>query len=192
MTDFPPNLTWDEFLSLPQETRNASLVDGEVVVNPPNAPHEVVVRNLHRVFMDWIVAGEDRGDVSTQQAVKINDRRGYQPDFLWYPQEHCSPANEPAAFSGPPSLLVEVLSPSTRRYDQVRKRNDYESIGIPEVWFIDHEVGHRSALVCHRPDPADPYVDKLLGDDDVVTSAVLEGFAVPVVDLFTRYPRPRT
>ena len=120
---FPSNLTWDEFLALPHELRNASLIDGEVVVNPPDAPHELVVRNLQLIFTEWIRAGTDRGDVSTQQPVKINDRRGYQPDFAWYPAEVSAPPDEALPwFSGLPGLIVQVYSPSTRRFDRMRKR----------------------------------------------------------------------
>jgi Uma2 family endonuclease len=90
LAEYPSNLTWDEFLALPHELRNASLIDGEVLVNPPNAPHELVVRNLHFVLVEWTLAGPDRGDFSTQQPVKINDRRGYQPDFSWYPADRSS------------------------------------------------------------------------------------------------------
>lgn len=43
-------LTWDEFLALPYETQNASLIDGEVVVNPPNRQRERVVRRLSLLF----------------------------------------------------------------------------------------------------------------------------------------------
>lgn len=99
----PAGLTWDEFLALPYETRNASLIDGEVVVSAPNAQHEVVVRNLNRVFMEWIEDRSGDGEVVTQQPVKIHERRGYQPDFAWYPPERCTPPEEPLVLSGDPS-----------------------------------------------------------------------------------------
>ncbi|MGH9112892.1 MAG: Uma2 family endonuclease [Acidimicrobiales bacterium] len=181
---FPSNLTWDEFLALPYETRNAALVDGEVWVNPPNAQHELVVRNLNIMFVQWMRAGAGRGDVSTQQPVKISDRRGYQPDFMWYPPELCAPPDEPASFSGPPSLLVEVLSPSTRSFDLIRKRADYEHVGIAEVWFVDPP--ERKVMVCQRSEPGALYGDTELGAGDTISSPLLEGFELPVDDLFRR------
>jgi Uma2 family endonuclease len=180
----PSNLTWDEFLAVPYELRNAALIDGQVVVNPPDAQHELVVRNLVIVFRQWLRATTDRGDVSTQQPVKINDRRGYQPDFSWYPPERCAPRDQPAAFSGPPSLVVEVLSPSTRSFDLIRKRGDYERIGMGEVWFVDPKA--RRVLVCQRPETGAPFGDTELGPGDTVTSPLLDGFKVPVEDLFER------
>lgn len=182
--DYPADLTWDEFLALPYETRNAALIDGEVVVNPPNAQHEMVVRNLNLVFMRWIRSQVGYGEVSTQQPVKINDRRGYQPDFAWYPPERCAPPGEPPSFSGLPQLVVEILSPSTRSFDLIRKRDDYENIGIGEVWFVDGD--DHQALACQRPESEHPFVSAELSESDILTSPLLEGFEVPVKELFVR------
>jgi len=181
---YPSDLTWDEFLALPHETRNAALIDGEVVVNPPDAPHELIVRNLNLAFTDWTRGGSGRGEVSTQQPVKVNDRRGYQPDFMWYPPEHCAPPDEPPSFSGPPSLIVEVLSPSTRSFDLIRKRADYEHIGIAEVWFIDPRLPQ--VMVCRRPLPDGPYRDTELVAVDTITSPLLAGFELRVDELYRR------
>lgn len=186
---FPKDLTWDEFLALPYELRNASLVDGEVVVNPPNAPHELVVRNLLLAFTNWLRAAPEpgsRGDVSTQQPVKINDARGYQPDFSWYPPEHCTPSDQPPGFSGLPGLVVEILSPSTRTMNLIRKRADYDQIGIDEAWFVDPGLQSYDVQVCRRPGADKPFVDFQATGSDVVTSPLLEGFEMKVSELFAR------
>lgn len=186
----PKGLTWDEFLELPYELRNASLVDGEVVVNPPHAAHELVVGNLTIAFRTWLRAAPEpgsRGDVSTQQPVKINDKRGYQPDFAWYPPEHCTPHDEPPDFTGPPGLVVEILSPSTRTMNLIRKRADYDRIGIGELWFIDPGPKDHVVLVSQRPSPDKPLVEDFEARaGDVVYSPLLDGFALPVEALFER------
>ncbi|MHB1702308.1 MAG: Uma2 family endonuclease, partial [Acidobacteriaceae bacterium] len=38
---------------------------------------------------------------------------------------------------GVPTLVVEILSPSTASHDFVRKMNLYQRIGVPEYWIID-------------------------------------------------------
>ena len=183
----PSNLTWDEFLALPYELRNVALIDGEVVVNPPNAQHELVVQNLVLAFRQWAAQGPGRGEVSTQQPVKINDRRGYQPDVAWYPAEVCAPAGEPASFSGPPGIVIEIQSPSTRGFDLMSKRADYDRIGIPEAWFVDPRLDRGpKVMVCVRPEPGAGYGDCELGPTDTLTSRLLPGFSLLVADLTRR------
>lgn len=183
-------LTWDEFLALPYETRNASLINGEVVVNSPNAQHESILRQLILALGAWRDDDARRGEMITQQPVKATDNRGYQPDLAWYPPEQCSAPDEPLTVSGYPALIVEVLSPSTRSFDLLRKRADYERLGIAEVWFVDPEAREVLALRL-GPDGTRPYRDTDLNEKDVLTSPLLEGFSVAVADLFSRR-QPRT
>jgi Uma2 family endonuclease len=179
----PSNLTWDEFLALPYELRNVALIDGEVVVNPPNAQHELVVKNLLFAFQRW-TDESGRAEASTQQPVKVNHRRGYQPDVAWYPPEVCAPPGEPASFSGPPRIVIEVQSPSTRAFDLIRKQADYDLIGIPETWFVDPNVPW--IILCERPEPGSAYRHRELGPTDMLTSMLLPGFSMPVADLTRR------
>ena len=183
LVEHPTNLTWDEFLALPYETRNASLIDGEVVVNSPNAQHERVVRNLLLVFAAWTRAAPGRGQASTQQPVKITDRRGYQPDFAWYPQDRFITERDTWRFAGVPGLIVEVSSPSTRAYDLVRKRDDYEQIGVDEVWFIEQDPSRYKVLACQRIDGG-AFTSRELKPGDQLTSPLLDGFSVDVAELF--------
>ena len=180
---FPQNLSWDEFMALPYELRNASLVDGEVIVNPPNAQHELVVGNVQLALKAWTRAGHNRGQVTTQQPVRISDTRGYLPDVSWYPHESCSWPDGDLKLTGPPAIVIEILSPSTRAFDLIRKRDDYARIGITEVWLIEPRFNHCSVIVCHRPEPAGPYVDVELRCGEHLTSPLLEGFDLLVEQL---------
>lgn len=47
-------------------------------------------------------------------------------------------------------LVVEVLSPSTARYDRQLKRRRYQRAGVPEYWVVDLE-----ARLIERWRPAD-------------------------------------
>lgn len=175
-------LTWDEYLNLPYETRNADLIDGRMVMNAPSAQHERILRRLLGALDNWLLTAGRLGEATTQQPVKISERRGYQPDMSWFPIEQCTGQDEDAAFSGLPAIVVEVLSPSTRTFDVVRKRHDYDRLGIAEFWIIDPKS--TSILVMSRPVDGEPFEESEFADDDELTSPVLPGFAVTVASLF--------
>jgi Uma2 family endonuclease len=44
------------------------------------------------------------------------------------------------SFDGTPDLLIEIVSESTRRVDEVTKRKLYERFGVPEYWVVDPVV----------------------------------------------------
>jgi Uma2 family endonuclease len=178
-------LTWAEYLALPYETRNMDLVDGRVIVNAPGPNHERVVRRLLIEFQRWADDEDAPGEFSTQQPVGIEVDRGYQPDLSWWPEECCSQGNDDAAYVGLPSIVVEVLSPSTRARDRVRKRDDYERIGIAEYWIIDPVK--RTAVLRRRSEAGAPFdVIETVATDEIITSPLLPGFSVVVGELFRR------
>jgi Uma2 family endonuclease len=49
-----------------------------------------------------------------------------------------------------PFLIVEVISPSTARYDRLTKRRRYQRSGVAEYWIVDLD-----ARVVERWRPAD-------------------------------------
>ena len=45
-----------------------------------------------------------------------------------------------ANVQGPPELVVEIGSPSTRRRDETVKRTLYEGAGVSEYWVVDPDL----------------------------------------------------
>jgi Uma2 family endonuclease len=58
-----------------------------------------------------------------------------------------------------PILIVEVLSPTTRRRDQVQKKKLYLDLGIDEYWMVDPE---RRSVTIVRPGRVGRVVTDLL------------------------------
>lgn len=175
------DLTWQQFLDLPVDDRyrHAELINGEVVLNTPTPLHQLIVGNLWSSIKLWTRNGGCRGEVTLEPAVRISERTGYLPDIAWYRQDKCAPLGQPPAFANPPDLVVEVLSPSTRSFDAIRKCRDYAAIGVAELWLIDPDAPE--ATVLRAPDAdARAYVDARadVGPDGHLSSLHLPGFTV--------------
>ena len=57
-------------------------------------------------------------------------------------------------------LVIEIVSPGSRRTDFIVKRAEYADAGIPRYWIIDLEpAGAVSLRACHQTEGALGYVD---------------------------------
>lgn len=182
-------LTWQEFLDLPDDDRyrHAELINGEVVVSAATRLHQQIVGRLWSRIDAWTRDDENRGEVTMEPPVQITERRGYLPDVAWYRQVKCAPPGQPPAFEQPPDLAVEVLSPSTRSIDAIRKRNDYAVVGVCELWLIGPD--EPEARILRSSDVlADVFVDAEtdIGRDGLLTSPLLPGFSVRLGNLVER------
>ena len=86
-----------------------------------------------------------------------------QPDLVVTARSDLDPDPVPLV----PELVVEVLSPSTRRVDLLLKRSRYEAAGIPSYWIVDPEEPSVTVL-------------ELVDDRYVQTSRVVDDQAVAV------------
>jgi Uma2 family endonuclease len=50
-------------------------------------------------------------------------------------------------YYGPPSLVVEILSPMTGKWDRVLRLNKYEEIGIKEYWVIEPKSKYTGVFI---------------------------------------------
>ncbi len=175
----------DEFLALPvpELGRPWNLVDGEVVVNDPTALHGEVVEILLFAFGSWTRATPGRGRVTVPRDLRIDDRNVFAPDVLWYREGRVPDAYDPPPYPLP-DIAVEVRSPSTWRHDRGTKRTGYEREGLPELWLVDTVVRRVRVLRRSRPDALIFDVELNVESDEVLTSALLPGFELPLAGLF--------
>ena len=82
---------------------------------------------------------------------------------------------------GAPDLVIEVLSPSSRGNDRIRKFHLYERAGVREYWLVDPEkrLVQVYTLAEGRYAAADVYTS-----GSMVPVAVLDGCSVDLNDVF--------
>lgn len=129
--------TLEEVHSLPDDGNKYELVRGELFVTPPPTdPHETICARLAR-HLDPYVEAHGLGLVYRPRAVMRYDGSEVEPDLMVRQPQPPDGATWDAAPI--PILVVEILSPSTRRRDQVQKRSLYMDAGVAEYWLVDPE-----------------------------------------------------
>lgn len=144
--DFGP-YTWKDFIGLDEDDPR-ELLDGRLVeIEVPTWEHERIVTVVIAVLETWAWNSNAGDVVSSAYKVRIEDRRGTMPDVQFYRRGNPAAGQEAGLEHGHPDLAIEVISPSSRSKDSVRKLYDYASIGIPEYWLIDPEARTLERLV---------------------------------------------
>jgi Uma2 family endonuclease len=160
MTQTPlKNLTFEQYLTYDDGTDNLyELVDGELVMVPlPTADHgdtidlllEAFREQIRRSGQSWKV--KDKAGVYTGKNPVTGKERSRAPDVCvmtaaqW--DELKGDKRSAAVLRTPPLLVVEVVSPGSRKIDYESKQSEYESIKIPEYWIVDLRKSQVSVLL---------------------------------------------
>ncbi len=130
-------LTYEDLLRMPEDNLRHEILDGvHHVTASPTPRHQ---RVLHRATLRIgnYVEAQQRGEVfgsSVDTLLAMHDV--VVPDLQFISEERRAIVGE-KNIQGPPDLVLEVLSPSTRRIDRGKKLERYERLGILEYWILD-------------------------------------------------------
>ena len=176
-------LTADEFLARDDWPRGTQLIEGEVVVNQPALPHQLLLGHCYARLLAWTEEAPGRGLACLSVDVRVTPNNVYGPDVWWVSEERRPSAGQ-LALVGVPDLVVEVRSPSTWRFDIGVKRLRYEEAGVAELWLFDTAAA--SVLVYRRSAPEAPGFDVALELEagDRLASPLLDGFALDLETFF--------
>lgn len=88
-------------------------------------------------------------------------------------------------FQGSPALVVEILSPSTRKRDQGIKRQLFDRGGVREYWLVDPE---RDVARVFRRETDGSFVEAPAPTDstDRLTTPLIPRLVLPLNELFKR------
>lgn len=135
-------MTYDDLKQMPQDGNRYEILDGEPVVSPaPPWLHErLTVRLLLLIYA--YLSRHNLGDFvfTAPVDVRLLKHRIVQPNLVYVSRERRSILTDPALIDGAPDLIVEILSPSNRAYDEQVKFRLYAEAGVPELWFVDPEA----------------------------------------------------
>jgi Uma2 family endonuclease len=120
--------------------------------------------------------------------VRITHSHGVMPDLQFYRAGNDPRSQQAGLAEGHPDLVVEVSSPTSVRYDRVKKLTWYASIGTPEYWIIDPMQRTFERLLLEGERYA---IAEVADGDDVVRPATFEALEIPLAELWESVERPQ-
>jgi len=132
--------TIEDWLNLPEGPPFYELEDGRLVeMLSPRREHQEIVGVLYFVLRQFVWE-RNLGTVIMAVDVILPTGRGYIPDLVFVRRERESDLLAPdGKVHGAPDLVVEVISPTTRIRDRVKKVKGYFEAGVEWIWLIDSD-----------------------------------------------------
>ena len=123
------------------EDHPSELIDG-VIYNmaSPALRHQSISGAIYRQL--WNYVDSQGGDcipfiAPTDVRLDRDERTMVVPDVFVICQPDDDRMDNDKYINGAPDLIIEVLSPSTRRKDMFTKLHKYEEAGVREYWIVD-------------------------------------------------------
>ncbi|MDO5475620.1 MAG: Uma2 family endonuclease [Eubacteriales bacterium] len=123
------------------EDHPSELIDG-VIYNmaSPALRHQSISGSIYRQL--WSYVDAHGGDcipfiAPTDVRLDRDERTMVVPDVFVICQPDDDRMDNDKYINGAPDLIIEVLSPSTRRKDMFTKLHKYEEAGVREYWIVD-------------------------------------------------------
>ncbi|MDT0632584.1 Uma2 family endonuclease [Rubrivirga sp. S365] len=152
---------------------------GTVAMAGASPAHNQVVLNLSAALHGPMTQRGWRGGVGDQRVRTEAGRYSY-PDLVFTCDEPQYTDDNPAVLLNP-TLLVEIVSPSTVGRDRGAKLRAYAGIeSLVEYWIVEVDAAAVTRIV---PQPEGGALRFVEGLDAVVESAAL-GLAVPLADVY--------
>ncbi len=190
-TETKQRMTTEAYLALSEERHFTQLIDGEVIETEATGRHQLLTKRILFAFCTWTQQAPNRGEAFIPINVRMDARNVFGPDVSWLRESQLPPEGDWLYIDGPPSIAVEVRSPSTWRYDIGTKKANYERRGCPELWLVDGDAG--VVMVFRRSTAAAPAFDVALelGRGENLGSPQLPGFSLSLEAVFAPLRGPR-
>ncbi len=163
------------------------LINGELVKktwcgNPTPTPRHQRISRRIEFAIDVFINKHQLGEIFNAPIdVFLDGENGLQPDLLFIPTADAQLVTNDGIM-GPPTLVVEIISPTSVYRDRIEKRAIYERHGVQEYWLVDpqEELIEILALQNHRYE----LLSGASPDEGRLVSTVFSGLEIDVAAVF--------
>jgi Uma2 family endonuclease len=165
------------------DKRRHEVLDGHHYVTPsPFVRHQRISGRTYRPLSSW-VEEHDLGEVLYASVdVVLSPHDVAVPDLLYVSKERAGIITE-KNIQGPPDLVVEIISPSTRLRDEGIKLQRYGVLGVDEYWMVYPD---RRVIRTYRRegDRLRLAADLSAAAGDALSTPLLPGLEIPLAEVF--------
>lgn len=137
--------TYEDLLNL-EDDKRYELIDGELyLMSSPTTLHQEIVGEIYTQLRNYLKGKKCKAFVSPLDVCLSGVKKPskeynvVQPDIFVVCNEN--KITKDMGIQGVPDLVIEVLSPTSKKHDTFLKYNLYQYYGVKEYWIIDGEVG---------------------------------------------------
>ncbi len=178
---FADCLGWDE-------KERAEIIGGEVLMMaPPSRIHQKISGEIFRQLANFL-EGKRCEVYSAPFGVRLFEKDGDRPEDVDTVVEPditvvCDTSRlDQHGCKGAPELVMEILSPSSRRHDMLVKLNLYQRAGVREYWIVNPD--DKDVQVFLLDGSGLFRVHGFYGREDIARVNVLEGCFIELCKVF--------
>jgi Uma2 family endonuclease len=178
--------TYRDLVALPDDRLRHELIDGDHFVSPsPSTAHQLILWNIGAILAPYLRATPVGTALAAPFDIKLSMFTVLVPDLVYFTSERFARVVNEKHATAAPDLVVEILSPGTRRRDKGRKRAVYDREGVQEYWIVDPDAQSITAL--RRPGAGAGLTDVITAaaaGGDVLESPLFPGLRIPLREAF--------
>lgn len=178
-------LTYDDLVAMPDDGLRHEIIDGVHYVTPsPVLRHQQLLGRLHLAVAKHLEEHPALGEVFMAPLDTVFTKWDVvEPDMLFVAADQRHIMTEPN-IQGAPALVVEILSPGTKKRDLGIKRQLFNRGGVREYWVVDPSA---NTVAVHRRSAEgalSPSGTLAANEDEVLETPLIPGLAIPLGRLF--------
>lgn len=170
--------TSEDYWNLP-ENEHAELIDGQLyAMAPPSRIHQKLVSEFTQIIGSYIKSNSGNCEVYPSPfAVNLDaeDKDWVEPDISVICDKN---KLTDRGCSGAPDLIIEIVSPGSRKMDYNLKNALYSNAGVREYWIVD-PVKERTTIYHYEEDAA-PII---IPFSEPITVGIYQNLIIKIADL---------
>ncbi len=174
-------ITYEEFLKLDKGDDLLEFIDGYIYSQAsPSTRHQRILTNLSTEFGIYFKHKQCKHYLAPYDIVLKNnsETNRVQPDISVICDKSGFNENN---YTGVPSLVVEILSPSTASKDYTVKLNLYMSFGVKEYWIVSPKNKSIQVFSLQDGTYGEPTI---FGLESVLSSSLFPDLSLDLKDIF--------